>query len=287
MTDWKVACRYAVSGGIWRRSLAVALFVGTVLNVINQGDAIFGTASLNWLKLILTYCVPYAVSTYGAVSFALKPHALPRRSPMHVRVKSSPRLEPLPVGHSPELKAHFEAVSKNLGFVPNSVLIMQRKPKMVQAFAQMAAAIWDPDGKVDRGLKRLIAHVASRAAGCQYCMAHTIEGAAHFGIEAPKLAAIWEYQSSPLFSEAERAALDFAFAASVVPNAVTDQSFEDLRKYWSEEQIVEIVGTIAMFGFLNRWNDTMGTPLEEKPMATGEKFLAHGGWTPGKHRRQG
>jgi hypothetical protein len=77
MIDWKLASRYAVSGGILRRSLAVALFVGTVLNVINQGDAIFGTASLNWLKLILTYCVPYAVSTYGAVSFALRPHRLP------------------------------------------------------------------------------------------------------------------------------------------------------------------------------------------------------------------
>ena len=156
---------------------------------------------------------------------------------------------------------------------------------MVRAFAQMAAAVWDPDSKVDRGFKRLIAHVASRAAGCQYCMAHTIEGAAHFGVEEKKLAAIWEYQSSPLFTAAERVTLDFAVAASVVPNAVTDESFEDLRKHWSEEQIVEIVATIAMFGFLNRWNDTMGTPLEDKPMTTGQKYLARGGWAPDKHRR--
>ena len=105
------------------------------------------------------------------------------------------------------------------------------------------------------------------------------------GVDDKKLAAVWEYQSSPLYTEAERAALDFAFAASVVPNAVTDGSFEDLRKHWSEQQIVEIVGTIAMFGFLNRWNDTMGTPLEEKAMATGQKYLARGGWAPGKHFR--
>src|SRR5215471_8785929 len=115
---------------------------------------------------------------------------------MDVGVKQSPRLEPLPVDYTPELKEHFEAVGKNLGFVPNSVLIMQRKPKMVQAFAQMAAAIWDPDSEVDRGFKRLIAHVASRAAGCQYCMAHTIGGAAHLGIDEQKLADIWSYQSS-------------------------------------------------------------------------------------------
>jgi uncharacterized peroxidase-related enzyme len=199
--------------------------------------------------------------------------------------RPSPRLAPLPVDHSPDLEEPFAAVAKNLGFVPNSVLIMQRKPKMVKAFAQMAAAVWDPDSKVDRGFKRLVAHVASRAAGCQYCMAHTIGGAAHLGVEDGKLAAIWEYQSSPLYTEAERVALDFAFAASVVPNAVSDESFEDLRKHWSEEQIVEIVATIAMFGFLNRWNDTMGTPLEDEPMTVGERFLAKGGWRPGKHRR--
>jgi uncharacterized peroxidase-related enzyme len=204
---------------------------------------------------------------------------------MQDRTRPSPRLAPLPVDHSPDLEEPFAAVAKNLGFVPNSVLIMQRKPKMVKAFAQMAAAIWDPESKVDRGLKRLVAHVASRAAGCQYCMAHTIGGAAHLGVEEKKLAAIWEYQSSPLYTQAERVALDFAVAASVVPNAVTDASFEDLRKHWSEEQIVEIVATIAMFGFLNRWNDTMGTPLEDKPMTDGETFLARGGWTPGKHRR--
>ena len=112
----------------------------------------------------------------------------------------SPRLVPLPEEHSPELKEHFETVRRNLGFVPNSVLIMQRKPKMVGAFARMAEAVWDPQSTVDRGFKRLIAHVASRAAGCQYCMAHTIEGAAHFGVADNKLATIWEYQSSPLYT---------------------------------------------------------------------------------------
>ena len=63
---WKIACRCAVSDGVPRRSLYVALIVGTILNLINQGDAIPG--SVDWLKVILTYFVPYAVCTYGAVS---------------------------------------------------------------------------------------------------------------------------------------------------------------------------------------------------------------------------
>jgi uncharacterized peroxidase-related enzyme len=204
---------------------------------------------------------------------------------MDQRTTPSPRLMPLPKEHSPELKEQFEAMRKNLGFIPNSILIMQRKPKLAKALAQITAAVWDPESKVDRGFKRIIAHIASRAAGCQYCMAHTAGGALHFGVEDKKLAAVWEYQTSLLYSAAERATLDFAIAAASVPNTVTDDMFVELRKYWTEEQMVEIVAVISLFGFLNRWNDTLATPLEDEAIDVGQKYLARGGWEIGKHRR--
>jgi hypothetical protein len=72
---WKSACLCAISDGVPRRSLCVALVVGTVLNLINQGDAILAMISVNWLKIALTYCVPYAVCTYGAVSYHLRSRA--------------------------------------------------------------------------------------------------------------------------------------------------------------------------------------------------------------------
>jgi hypothetical protein len=75
---WKVACLCAISEGVPRRSLTVALVVGTVLNLINQGDALIGMASINWLKLVLTYCVPYIVCTYGAVAQQLRKVSLER-----------------------------------------------------------------------------------------------------------------------------------------------------------------------------------------------------------------
>jgi uncharacterized peroxidase-related enzyme len=204
---------------------------------------------------------------------------------MDQRTRPAPRLAPLPAEHTPELKDQFEAARKRMGFIPNSVLIMQRKPKMVQAFTQMSAAIWDPSGTVDLKLKRLISHVASRSAGCRYCMAHTAEGAHKLGVDDNKLAAVWNYQTSPLFTPAERAALDVAVAAGAVPNAVTDDMFMELRKHWSDDQVVEIVGVISMFGFLNRWNDTFATPLEDEPLEFGEKHLASQGWDAGKHLR--
>ena len=203
---------------------------------------------------------------------------------MEIKTKPSPRIEPLPADHSPDLKDAFAAYTKSLGFIPNSMLILQRKPKIVKAMAQLTASIWEPDGEVDRAFKRLVAHVVSRAAGCQYCMAHTAGGALLFGIDPKKVEAIWDFRTSPLYSEAEKVALDFAIAAASQPNGVTDEMFVEMRKHWGETQIVEIAAVAAVFGFLNRWNDTMATPLEEEPLHVGEKYLAAHGWRAGKHR---
>jgi alkylhydroperoxidase family enzyme len=195
------------------------------------------------------------------------------------------RLDPLPPGYSPELKEQFDSFFKSLGFVPNSVLTMQRNPKLVRAFVTLQGAIWGPDSQVDRGLKRMIAHVASRSAGDAYSMAHTASGALHFGVSAEKLAAVAGFAASPVFSAAEKAALAIAEAAGKAPNAVTDAMFEELRKHWSENEVVEIVAAIAATGFVNRWNATLATPLEDEPMQVGRTHLAPLGWSPGRHRR--
>src|SRR5713101_7635896 len=192
--------------------------------------------------------------------------------------KPMARLSPLPPDSALERQDVFSVYRKALGFVPNSVLIMQRRPKLVKALSSLVATVMDPEGSVTPGFKRLLAHVASRAHGCLYCMAHTAGGALRAGIPEEKVAAVWEYRTSPLYSEAERVALDAAIAAASVPNAVTDAMSAELRAHWSDEQIVEILGVISLFGFLNRWNDTLATPLEEEAIDVGERLLAKGGW---------
>ena len=194
-----------------------------------------------------------------------------------------PRLQPLSPDTSPGLKPHFDFFLSTLGFTPNSVLTMQRSPKLVEAFAQLNAAVMDPAGEVDLGLKRLIGHVASKASGCLYCQAHTLLGAHNFGVSDGKLAALWTYSTSPLFNAQERAALDFALAAASQPNGMTDALFAATQHYWTDDQIVEILGVVAMFGFLNRWNDTMATPLEAAPNAVAAKALGSS-WSAGKHQ---
>ncbi|GAA0212891.1 carboxymuconolactone decarboxylase family protein [Kangiella japonica] len=193
-------------------------------------------------------------------------------------------LEPLDKDLHPDLAEDFAIFEKILGFVPNSLLTMQRRPEIVKGFGVLTKAVMAEDGEVDLGFKRLLAHFASRAAGCQYCEAHSLVAAQIHGISEEKLEAIWDYQTSPLYSDAERVALDYALAAGSVPNDVDQPLMDRMQNHWSDDQIVEILGAICLYGFLNRWNDSMATELEEVPTQMGEKVLKQGGWDGKRHK---
>ncbi len=165
--------------------------------------------------------------------------------------------------------------NETLGFCPNSVRTMYHRPQIAFAFIELNKAVI--------ALKRLIGYVSSNVTGCRYCQAHTIRAAERYGAEALQLENIWEFRTHEAFSDAERAALEFAIASSMVPNAVTSEVSDNLRKYWNEGEIVEILGVVALFGYLNRWNDSMGTTLEAPAIESGEKYLSKKDWTVGKH----
>jgi len=139
------------------------------------------------------------------------------------------------------------------------------------------------EGKVTSALKRMIAWVSSNATGCRYCQAHAIRAAERYGAEQEQLDNIWDYRTHPAFSEAERAALDFSLLASQVPNAVDTAIKKRLYEHWNEGEIVEMLGVISLFGYLNRWNDSMGTSIEEGAVASGDQYLGKHGWEKGKH----
>lgn len=186
----------------------------------------------------------------------------------------------------PALQKLIEFYEETLGFCPNSIKTMHHRPQIAYAFIEMNKAVMENHGKVSSALKRMIAYISSNTAGCRYCQAHAIRAAERYGAEHEKLEKIWEYRTHPAFSEAERAALDFAFASSTVPNSVDDIIAENLRNHWTDGEIVEITGVIALFGYLNRWNDSMGTEIENGAVESGEKYLSKKGWTEGKHNYQ-
>ncbi len=182
-----------------------------------------------------------------------------------------------------ELEKLIEFYNETLGFCPNSIKTMHIRPRIAYAFIEMNKAVMENKGRVTSSLKRMIGYVSSYAAGCRYCQAHTIRAAERYGAEKDKLENIWDFKTHSSFSDAERATLEFAFAGSTIPNGVNDEVSENLRKYWDDGEILEILGVIALFGFLNRWNDSMGTEIEPGAVESGERYLKKTGWTTGKH----
>ncbi len=194
-----------------------------------------------------------------------------------------PLVDPLPLGADAETAELARFFNTTLGFAPNSVLTMQRRPDIARAFIALNKAVMDNKGKLTSELKRLVALISSNAAGCRYCQAHTALAAERFGASNARLAALWTYQQSDLFSQAEKAAFDLALAASIVPNAVDQSVIDTVRAHWDDGDVVEIMGVIALFGFLNRWNDSMSTTIEDGAREAGERALGAINWAPGKH----
>ena len=194
-----------------------------------------------------------------------------------------PLVNPLHADHDLETKALADFFNETLGFCPNSVLTMQHRPAISKAFINLNKAVMANEGKVTSALKRMIAWVSSNATGCRYCQAHAIRAAERYGAEQEQLDHIWDYKMHPAFSAAERAALDFSLAASQVPNAVDETIKTELYKYWNEGEIVEMLGVISLFGYLNRWNDSMATTLEDDAIDSGNQYLGKHGFEVGKH----
>src|SRR5213594_458572 len=160
-------------------------------------------------------------------------------------------MTPLPPEEHPELEELFRLYDETMSFVPNSLFTMARRAEILRAFSELITQIWRT-GTVPVGLKPLIAIVASKAAGCRYCQAHEAVDAKMRGVPDEKIAAIWNFERSSLFSDAERAAL---------------------RKHWDDGEIVEMLAVVGLFGFLNRWNDSMATDLEDVPMGFASQTL--------------
>jgi uncharacterized peroxidase-related enzyme len=192
-------------------------------------------------------------------------------------------VEPLPADADEEVKELAKFFNETLGFCPNSVLTMQRRPKIAKSFIELNKSVMENNGRVTSALKRLVGYLSSNVTGCIYCQAHTIRAAERYGAEQAQMEHVWDYRTHPAFDEAERAALDLAVAASTVPNGVNEELKTRLHAHWDDGEIVEILGVIALFGFLNRWNDSMGTTLEDGAEESGLKWLSGTGWARGKH----
>lgn len=187
--------------------------------------------------------------------------------------------EPLTIDElDPDDRALIEASEAFMGFTSNDALTMARVPGLLDASAALVHAIYAP-GAVSVALKRRMAYLSSKATGCRYCEAHTAYGA---DLTAEEVDELWTFEQSSRYSEAEKAALALAVeSASMEPPSASTR--RRIQQNFDADAISELVAILALFGFLNRWNTLMGTPLEAQPREFGQTRLSSTGWQAAQH----
>lgn len=195
-----------------------------------------------------------------------------------------PHMTPLDFETVPEdIQERFIHYRNTRGFTPNSIQTMARRPEIVRAFMRLNQAVLY-EGTVSEELKMLVSLIASQAAGCRYCQAHMANLSKIYMASEEKISRVWEFETADCFSDAERAALRLAYKGALSPAQASQEDFDAVYEHFDEGQVVEIVASVALFGFLNRWNDTMATELEQLPADVAKDTLGQSfGWEVGEH----
>ncbi len=179
-----------------------------------------------------------------------------------------------------DVRSTIKSYEQLRGFVPNSIRTMARRPSLVKAFMQLNQAVLY-DGSVPESTKMLVSLAVSLSTGCRYCQSHMTNLSAIYNVPDEKIASLLSFEDSDLFTEAEKAAINLAFKSASTPSQADKSDFDLLKAHYSEGEIVELVGTVSLFGYLNRWNDTMATQVEMVPSNVTKRVLND--WDQGKH----
>lgn len=159
---------------------------------------------------------------------------------------------------------------------------MESWPELRQKWNEMIQLVF-PERDVSGELKQLVFTIASLSSGCRHCQSHGAYHLHKIGVSDEKIQAIWSFETSGLFTDAERAAMRLGMAAGTSPNVTEPENFEEMRQHFTDIQIVEILAVISVGGFLNRWNDTIATVTDQESIDFADQVLRPVGWEPGKH----
>ncbi len=179
-----------------------------------------------------------------------------------------------------EVRNTIKGYEELRGFVPNSIRTMARRPSLAKAFMQLNKAVLY-EGTVAESTKMMVSLAVSLSSGCLYCQSHMANLSSVYKVPDEKISAILSFEDSDLFDEAEKAALNLAFKSAAMPCEAEQADFDRLAQHYDEAEIVEIVATISLFGYLNRWNDTMATQVELVPAQVTKRAMPD--WHEGKH----
>ncbi len=156
-------------------------------------------------------------------------------------------------------------------------------PELSKIFQSLAELVMVSPNNISRQLRSEIFTMASIAGGCQHCQAHGAYTMHLMGVDPERIRDIWTFEQSQEFTDGEKAALRLARDGASVPNLVEPSHFADLRKHYSDRQIVEMLAVISLAGWYNRWNNSIATVTDQESVDWANEYLQDVGWTLGKH----
>jgi uncharacterized peroxidase-related enzyme len=166
---------------------------------------------------------------------------------------------------TPEMAALYDRAFSLRGNVPNMFRVMAHRPEIFATMQAHFAAVLNT-GTVSTRLKELIIVRTSQVNVTPYCLAsHTIL-ARNLGWSDDQLAHLAEWPERSDFTPAEKAALHLAETVTRDAHSLTDAQFAELRSFYSEGEIVELLCAIGLFNYFNRFNNA----LQMEPTKPGE-----------------
>jgi uncharacterized peroxidase-related enzyme len=166
---------------------------------------------------------------------------------------------------TPEMAALYDKAFAQRGNVPNMFRVMAHRPEIFATMQAHFGAVLNT-GTVSKKLKELIIVRTSQVNVTPYCLASHTMLAKNLGWTDDQLAHLADWPMRDDFSPAEKAALRLAETVTLDARAVSDEQFAELRSYYSEGEIVELLCAIGLFNHFNRFNNA----LRMEPTEAGE-----------------
>jgi uncharacterized peroxidase-related enzyme len=166
---------------------------------------------------------------------------------------------------APDIAALYDKVFALRGNVPNMFRVMAHRPEIFATMQAHFAAVLNT-GTVSTKLKELIIVRTSQVNETPYCLASHSILARNLGWTDDQLAHLADWSRRDDFSPAEKAALRLAETVTRNANSVSDEQFTELRSFYSEGEIVELLCAIGLFNYFNRFNNA----LKMEPTQPGE-----------------
>jgi uncharacterized peroxidase-related enzyme len=174
---------------------------------------------------------------------------------------------------SPELRSIYDRYLQQRGNVPYFFRTVAHRPQIFETMIAHMEAVLN-SGTLPTRLKELVVVRTSQLNCTAYCLASHTAISLRLGWTAEHLEALRDWKNSALFSEAEKQAIHLAEAMTLRSHEYTEQEMSDLRRFYSEGEIVELLAAIGLFNYFNRFNNLL--QMEPTQPATAEELAEAG-----------